>query len=268
MQSKEYEVEIGGKKIVVVFSDLANQANGSVILKSEGTVVMATAVISRDGKSNPGFFNLTVEYLEKFYASGKILGSQFTRREGKPSDQAILAARVIDRTIRPLFEHHIKNAVQVIVTVIAIGKADPNTLGINAASIALSTSDIPWHGPVGAVHISTTKDNNEIQINNYIPSDDEPVYTLDLMVCGKDKKIAMIEAMSFEFGEEFIGECFDKAVAEIEKWENFQKMIVNEIGKEKLSFPKPETPAEIPSLFAETIKPILTEGAFGPNSKK
>lgn len=268
MQSKEYEVEIGGKKIVAVFSDLANQANGSVILKSEGTVVMATAVISRDGKSNPGFFNLTVEYLEKFYASGKILGSQFTRREGKPSDQAILAARVIDRTIRPLFEHHIKNAVQVIVTVIAIGKADPKTLGINAASIALSTSDIPWHGPVGAVHISTTKDNNEIQINNYIPSDDEPVYTLDLMVCGKDKKIAMIEAMSFEFGEEFIGECFDKAVAEIEKWENFQKMIVNEIGKEKLSFPKPETPAEIPSLFAETIKPILTEGAFGPNSKK
>ncbi|MFA7192214.1 MAG: polyribonucleotide nucleotidyltransferase [Candidatus Paceibacterota bacterium] len=268
MQSKEYSVEIGGKQVVAVFSDLANQANGSVMLKCEGTVVMATAVISRDGKSNPGFFNLTVEYLEKFYASGKILGSQFTRREGRPSEQAILAARVIDRTIRPLFEHHIKNAVQVIVTVIAVGKADPKTLGINAASIALCTSDIPWHGPIGAVHMSMTKDAPTIAINNYIPQADEPVYTLDLMVCGKDRNIAMIEAMAFELSEDVIGEGFDRAVAEIEKWENFQKMLVAEFGKTKLLFPKPEAPAELSELFAEKIKPILDEGAFGPNSKK
>src|SRR3989344_926168 len=120
MKTQEFEVEIGGKKIVAMFSDLAEQANGSVILKSDGTVVMATAVISKDGKSNPGFFNLTVEYMEKFYSAGKILGSQFMRREGRPSDQAILAARVIDRTIRPLFDHRIKNAVQVIIPVIAV----------------------------------------------------------------------------------------------------------------------------------------------------
>jgi len=88
MQSKEYEVEIGGKKIIAMFSDLANQANGSVILKSEGTVVMATAVISKDGSKNMGFFNLTVEYLEKFYAAGKILGGQYNKREGRPSDQS------------------------------------------------------------------------------------------------------------------------------------------------------------------------------------
>ncbi len=268
MHSKEYEVEIGGKKIVAVFSDLADQANGSVMLKCDGTVVMATAVIGRDGKSNPGYFNLTVEYLEKFYAAGKILGSQFTRREGRPSDQAILAARVIDRTLRPLFEHHIKNAVQVIVTVIAVGKADPKTLGINAASIALVTSDIPWHGPIGAVHVSMTKDAPEIAINNYIPQGDEPVYTLDLMVCGKEKKIAMIEAMAFELGESVMGECFDKAVAEIEKWEAFQNMLMKEIGKVKLSFPKAETPAELKDLFESNIKTNLDANLFGPHSKK
>lgn len=268
MNSKEYEVEIGGKKIVAVFSDLADQANGSVMLKSEGTVVMATAVISKDGKANPGFFNLTVEYLEKFYAAGKILGSQFMRREGRPSDQAILAARVIDRTIRPLFEHHIKNAVQVIVTVIAIGKADPKTLGINAASIALATSNIPWDGPIGAVHVSQTKEDQSIVINNYIPQSNEPVYTLDLMVCGRNRKIAMIEAMSFELSEEVIGECFDQAVAEIEKWENFQNMLVKETGREKLSFPKPETPAELSSLFETEIKGDLDANLFGAESKK
>ena len=268
MHKQEFEVEIGGRKITALFSDFANQANGSVMLKCEGTVVMATAVISKDGKSNPGFFNLTVEYMEKFYAAGKILGSQFTRREGRPSDQATLAARVIDRTIRPLFQHHIKNAVQVIITVIAVGKADPKTLGINAASIALHMSDIPWNGPIGGVHISKTKGDAEIKINNYIPQQDEPVYTLDLMVCGKEKNINMIEAMAFELSEEEMGKCFDMAVAEISKWEEFQKMLKLKMGKEKLSFPKPETPSEIPQLFETEVKPMLDANLFGKESKK
>ena len=207
MHSKEYEVEIGDKKIVAMFSDLADQANGSVILKSGGTVVMATAVISKDGSKNLGFFNLTVEYLEKFYARGKILGGQYNKREGRPSDQAILSSRMIDRTIRPLFDQYIKNAVQVIVTVLAVGNTDPKILGINACSIALHTSNIPWHGPVGAVQVSKAKGESEIKINNYIPSSDEAVYDLDLLVCGKDKTINMIEAMAFELSEEEIGKC-------------------------------------------------------------
>jgi polyribonucleotide nucleotidyltransferase len=268
MQSQEFEVEIGGKKIVAMFSDLADQANGSVILKSAGTVVMATAVISRDGKSNPGFFNLTVEYLEKFYAAGKILGSQFTRREGKPSDQAILAARVIDRTIRPLFDHRIKNAVQVIVTVIAIGDADPKTLGINAASIALHMSDIPWAGPVGAVHISATSELPQIAVNNYIPQGNDPVYALDLMVCGKDQTINMIEAMAFEFEESKMGEAFDLAVEEITKWEDFQKKLREKIGKEKLVFETAETTEEIIKLFNGLIVPILDKGLFSKTESK
>lgn len=268
MHSKEYEVEIGGKKIIAMFSDLADQANGSVILKSEGTVVMATAVIGKDTKNNPGFFNLTVEYLEKFYAAGKILGGQFNKREGRPSDQAILAARMTDRTIRPLFDHKIKNAVQVIITVIAIGKADPKTLGVNAASIALHISDIPWAGPIGAVHISKTKEEPKIQVNDYIPNEDEAVYSLDLLVCGKDKTINMIESMAFELGEEEMGNCFDLAVTEITKWEDFQNKLRKELGKEKIIFEKVNTPEDIVSLFDEKIKPTFDKGLFGKESKK
>lgn len=275
MQSKEYEVEIGGKKIVAVFSDLANQTNGSVILKCEGTVVMATVVISKDGSKNMGFFNLTVEYLEKFYARGLILGGQYNKREGRPSDQSILAARVIDRTIRPLFDQHIKNAVQVIVTVIAVGETDPKILGVNAASIALHTSDIPWNGPVGAVQISKTKpastqggEDQSLKINHYIPNADEAVYDLDLSVCGKDKTINMIEAMAFELSEDEIGKCFDMASVEIAKWEEFQKIIQKELGKEKLIFPKIEIEKDVISLFDEKIRPTLEEKLFTKESKK
>lgn len=268
MQNKEYELEIGGNKITAVFSDLADQANGSVMLKSEGTVVMATAVISKDDKSNPGFFNLTVEYLEKFYAAGKILGGQYNKREGRPSDQAILAARMSDRTIRPLFDQHIKNAVQVIITVIAVGKADPKVLGINAASIVLHMSDIPWNGPIGAVRVSRAKGETTTKIDDYIPNEDEAVYDLDLLVCGKDKTINMIESMAFEISEDEMGKCFDMAVNEISKWEDFQKKLRAEIGKEKLSFPKPETPADIISLFNEKISPILEKGLFSKDGKK
>src|SRR3989339_875192 len=268
MQSKEYEVEIGGKKIVAMFSDLADKANGSVILKSEGTVVMATAVISKDGSKNLGFFNLTVEYLEKFYPPAKIRRSEYNKREGRPSGHAILAARMIDRTIRPLFDQHIKNAVQVIITVIAVGNTDPKALGINAASIALHMSDIPWNGPIGAVQISKTKEDGTLKVNHYIPSGDEAVYELDLLVCGKDKTINMIEAMSFELSEDEMGKCFDLASTEITKWEHFQKKLYADFGKEKLSFIKTKIDEDITAIFNEKVKPLLDEKLFSRDSKK
>ena len=268
MQKKDYEIEIGGQKITASFTDLADQANGSVILKSEGTVVMDTAVISKSGEKNLGFFNLTVEYLEKHYASGKILGGQYNKREGRPSDQAILASRMIDRTIRPLFDQSIKNAVQVIITVFAVGQADPKVLGINAASIALLVSDIPWAGPVGAVHVGKTKGQESIEINHYIPNNNEPAYDIDLLVCGKEKTINMIEAMSFEAKEDEIGECFDLASAEISKWEDFQRKLQAELAKEKIVFSKTEIDPEDINLFEQKIKPLLDEKLFSKESKQ
>ena len=268
MHSKEYSVVVGGKTITAVFSDLAEQANGSVILKCEDTVVLATACISRDGKDNRGFFNLTVEYMEKFYAAGLILGGQYNKREGRPSDEAILSARIIDRTIRPLFSQHIKNAVQVIVTVLSVGEADPGILGINAASLALATSDIPWAGPVGAVHVGKGKNpSEEIAVDHYIPNTGESNYELDLTVCGKDNEVVMIEAMAYEYDEARMGSALDVAMPAIAILENWQKDIVKEIGKTKKDMPAPTMPEEVKALFAEKIEPKLGS-IFGEDSKK
>src|SRR3990172_4851118 len=142
MHTKEYSIEVGGRQMTAIFSDLVDQANGAVMLKYGETIVLATACMSKDRMSGLGFFNLTVDYVEKFYAAGKILGSRFVRREGKPSNEAVLGSRVIDRTIRPLFEHSIKHAVQVIVTVLSVDDNDLVVLAINAVSLALFVSDI------------------------------------------------------------------------------------------------------------------------------
>jgi polyribonucleotide nucleotidyltransferase len=255
MHSKEYTLTVGGKIMTAVFSDLADQANGSVILKCEDTVVMATAVISKDGKENRGFFNLTVEYMEKFYAAGLILGGQYNKREGRPSDEAVLSSRIIDRTIRPLFQHHIKNAVQVIVTVLSVGKCDPGVLGINAASLALGVSDIPWSGPVGAAHVGRIKGTAEVVYDPFAANTGETNYELDLTVCGKDNNVVMIEAMAYEDNEESVGSYIDFAMKHITEIENWQKTIIAEIGKKKLEFPKPEIPAEVIELFKTTVGP-------------
>jgi polyribonucleotide nucleotidyltransferase len=267
MKIKEYSREIGGKTVTAQFTDLADQANGSVILKSENTVVMATAVMGKDARNNPGWFNLTVDYLEKHYATGQILGSRFMRREGRPTEEAILSSRFIDRTIRPLFEHHIKNPVQVIVSVLSIGDTDPGILGINAASMALATSDIPWNGPIGAVHVGKKKgDGDNISVDLYLRQYEatEDDYALDLTVCGKDGNINMLEGMSHESPEAEIGTAFDLAVTEITKWEEWQKEIVAEIGKEKLVMAKTETPESVRAFFdthcRETAWSKLMEG--------
>ena len=267
MQSKEYSVQVGDKTITAMFSDLADQANGSVILKCEDTIVLATAVISKSDKNNPGFFNLTVEYLEKFYASGLILGGQYNKREGRPSDEAILTARIIDRTIRPLFSHHIKNAVQVVATVLSVGRMDPGVLAVNAVSLALATSDIPWAGPIGAVHIGKDRIGGEMTIDNYIPNTGENNYDLDLTVCGKEGNVVMIEAMAREYAEEKMNAALDMAMPAIQTIEKWQKDIVAEIGKQKKDMPAPTTPEEVKSLFAETVGAKLAT-IFGVDSKK
>ncbi len=273
MKSKEYEIEIAGKKFVAIFSDLAEQANGSVMLKCEDTVVLATAVMGKDTKNNPGFFNLTVEYTERFYASGLILGGQYNKREGRPSDKAILASRVIDRTVRPLFAHHIKNAVQVIVTVVAVGKMDPTILAINAVSLALSVSPIPWAGPVGAVQVSISKNiktgegSNEIKINDYLSYTGEPNYDLEMTVCGKEGNVIMIESSASQKDEVLVMNAIDTALGSVSQLENWQKEIISKEGKTKLSMPEPENDPTMLALFNEKVKPEIESNLFGNDSK-
>src|SRR3989338_147536 len=121
MQKRSFSVSVGGKEFIAEFSDLVEKADGSVMLRYGDTVVLATAVMSPKERAGMGYFPLTVDYEERFYAAGKILGSQYVRRETKPSDEAILAGRIVDRTIRPLFPQHIRHDVQVILT--EIGRA-------------------------------------------------------------------------------------------------------------------------------------------------
>ncbi|KKT00253.1 MAG: Polyribonucleotide nucleotidyltransferase [Candidatus Nomurabacteria bacterium GW2011_GWA2_43_15] len=270
MQKKEFSVEVGGKKLTAVFTDLAEQAHGSVMLKYGETIVLATACMSRDKQEGLGYFNLTVDYAEKFYAAGKILGSRFVRREGKPSQEAILAGRVIDRTLRPLFDQSIRHAVQVIVTVLSVDENDPTILAVNAASLALLVSEIPWNGPVGCVRIGKYEDDI-VKVN---PSQelrllDSTMYKFDLTVCGKDGNINMIEASARETSEEEIEKALVMAALEISKLEDFQKKIAKEIGKEKRIIEKEKILDRSADLFNKNILPKMEKAIFsGPGKSK
>ena len=270
MQKKEYSVEIGGKKMTAIFTDLAEQAHGSVILKYGETIVLATACMSKDKQAGLGYFNLTVDYVEKFYAAGKILGSRFVRREGKPSEEAILACRVIDRTLRPLFDQSMRHAVQIIVTVLSVDENDPTILAVNAASLALSVSNIPWAGPVGCVRIGKY-DSDILTINpaQDLRINEDTQYKFDLTVCGKNGNVNMIEASARESAETELEEALTAASSEITKLENFQKNIAKEIGKEKRIIEKEKISAESVALFNKNILPKIEEAIFeGPGKAK
>ncbi|NDE68173.1 polyribonucleotide nucleotidyltransferase, partial [bacterium] len=210
MHQRTFSLEVGGKTLIAEFNDLAEQANGSVMMRYGNTVVLATAVMSAEarqgdghnGKSghgeDGGFLPLTVEYEERFYASGKILGSRFMRREGRPSDEAILSGRIVDRTIRPLFNQKIRNEIQVVLTVMSIDEDDPDVVSVIAASLALGVSDIPWDGPVSAVRVTK---NEVFHINPNYATREEAGVSLELVACGKEGLVNMIEVGSKEVSE-------------------------------------------------------------------
>jgi len=152
--NQDYKIKLGDKEISFELTSLAEQANGKVLVTMGDTVALVTAVMSHYPLDNLPFFPLTVEYEERFYAAGKILGSRYMRREGKPSDEAVITARLIDRAIRPLFPKGFNREVQVICTVLSWDATnDPDLMGLMGASLALSTSNIPFAGPVGVVRI-------------------------------------------------------------------------------------------------------------------
>ncbi len=266
MEKKEYSIELGGKTLTATFSDLADQAQGSVLIKLGETVVLVTAVMSKDAKEAAGYFPLTVDYEEKFYATGLILGSRFIKREGKPSDEAILTGRVVDRTIRPLFESYIRNEVHVVVTVLSIDEEnDPDVLGIIGASLALGTSEIPWNGPVSAIRIGAKEIDSPFVIIPGYPEREQCAF--DLLICGKNGAVNMIEAEATEIPETRISEAFALAITELNKIEAWQKNIIAERGKKKLSIPKPVLAPEIIALFKKEIEPKLDSAIFSGAGK-
>ncbi|TSC60010.1 MAG: polyribonucleotide nucleotidyltransferase, partial [Parcubacteria group bacterium Gr01-1014_107] len=226
MKKKEYSLEVGRKTLTVEFNDLADQASGSAMVKYGDTVVLATAVISKYPRDNYDFFPLTVDFEEKFYAAGKILGGRFYRREGRPTDEAVLSGRIVDRTIRPLFEQHIRHEVQIVITVLSIGEDDPDVLAVLAASLAIGVSNIPWSGPAGVVRIGKNKEG--FLINPTYQERDSENFEGDILACGKDNSLNMIEVGAKEISEKDLKEGLALALKEIERIENFQENIIKE----------------------------------------
>ncbi|MEK7078091.1 MAG: polyribonucleotide nucleotidyltransferase [Patescibacteria group bacterium] len=227
--NKRFETELGGKKLILETGKLAMNADAAVVATYGETVVLVTAVMSKNEKSGINYFPLSVDFDEKLYAAGRIKGSRWVKREGRPTDEAILTSRLIDRTLRPLFNQRLRNEVQVILTALSFdGENDPDTLGIIAASAAVLISGIPWNGPVAAVRIG--RDNNKNFIIN-------PTYAqreksdLDLVVSGPKGLVNMIECGSNEIAEEEIVKAVELAQSEIQKLIDFQNKIADSIGR-------------------------------------
>lgn len=252
MISKKYSVPSNGSTLVAEFNDLAENAHGSVMLKLGDTTVFATAVMSKSEK-DLDYFPLSVEYEERFYAAGQILGSRFMRREGRPSDEAILSGRIVDRTIRPLFDSDLRNEIQVVVTILSLDEYDPDVLGVIASSLALGVSKIPWNGPVSAVRIGKNKGSDDFLINPTYLQRQEENYELDLIACGKDGTINMIEVGSSEVSEDVLMKALEKAKEELEKLQKFQEDIIKEIGQKKVAVNKKEVPEILKKSFQEKV---------------
>lgn len=262
MKRDVYTTEVGGKTLTAEFTDLAEQAHGSVIVRYGNTTVLATAVMSKNEKTGIDYFPLSVEYEERFYAAGQILGSRFIRREGRPSDEAILSGRIVDRTIRPLFDSRIRNEVQVIITVLSLDKDEPDVLAVNAASLALATSHIPWGGPVSGVRVARDVNGWVVMPPFSRDEDENDLYECEIVACGKDGKINMIELEGREIPEDVVNEGLAFASQEIEKLQRFQEEIVRKIGKPKKILKLPEVTEDIKVLFQKVAAPKLEEALF------
>jgi len=230
MEHKKWSLQIGGRILEVEAGLLAGQANGAVTVRYGDTVVLATAVMSKEASRISGYFPLMVDFEERYYAAGKIKGSRFIKREGRPSDDAILSGRVVDRTIRPLFNSRMRNDVQVVLTVLSYdGENDPDILSVIAASTALSISNIPWNGPVAAVRVGQM--NSELILN---PVNGEVAEgKLDLVISGTKDKINMIEAGAKEVPEAELLKAFEFSFEAIKKIADFISHIQKEAGNPK-----------------------------------
>jgi len=254
MAAQPHTLKLQDKTITLELTDLAEQANGSVLVRQGDTVILVTAVCASSAFANQGFFPLTVDYEERFYAAGKILGSRFVRREGKPQDEAIITARLIDRAIRPLFPKKFHKEVQVIATCLSWdAENDSDVLGLLGASLSLGVSDIPWSGPVGAVRIAKVQDAFVIN----------PTYaqraqsSFDFVLAGVKEKgevlLNMIEAEGQEVGEDVFEQALEFAKPFLLHMIDAQEEIAKKFGKEKAALQETPEDQELERVIQEFL---------------
>ena len=249
-------VTVGDAEITFESGKLAKQADGSVVVRSGETMVLATAVGRMEPREGADFFPLTVDVEERMYAAGKIPGG-FFKREGRPSERAILTARMIDRPIRPLWPKGFKNEVQVIGTVLSADMVTPHDiLCINGASAALMVSSMPFLGPVGAVRIGRI--DEQLVVNPTLPALQES--TLDLIVVGTKDGLTMIEAGAQEIPEDVLLEAFELAHREIIRLCEAQEDLRSQIGKPK--YLDPEVTKELEEQVGDRIRQRIQEAGL------
>jgi polyribonucleotide nucleotidyltransferase len=235
------EIEVKGKTLNLETGRFAKQADGSIVATFGDTVVLATAVAKKEVRENIDFFPLTIDYQEKAYAAGKIPGG-FFKREGRPGEKETLTSRLIDRPIRPLFPVGFYSETQGIISVLSFGEENiSDILGIIAMSAALSISDIPFDGPVGAVRIGIVGES--FVVNPDLVEIEECDF--NLIVAGTEKAVMMVEGGGNEVSEAVLIEALDLAHKEIRRVIELQKELVSKIGKTKREVTPPETDDEL-----------------------
>lgn len=247
---KTFELDFYGRKIVVENGEVAKQADGAVLIRYGDTVVLSTVVVSKEARLLSDFFPLMVLYQEKLYSVGKIPGG-FIKREGRPSEAATLAARMIDRPMRPLFPDDFRNEVQVVNTILSVDPDNsPELAALLGSSIATSISKVPFNGPVAGVKVGRV-DNNLI-IN---PTTAQAEHSdIDLTVAGTKEAINMVESSAKEVKEDDMLEALMFGHEAIKKLVDFEQKIVEEIGQEKMEYEKLDISKELKEEVTELIK--------------
>ena len=257
MEKKVFELDFHGRKLVVEHGELAKQADGAVLVRYNDTVILTAAVVSKTVNLLSDFFPLTVNYQEKLYSVGKIPGG-FIKREGRPSEAATLAARMIDRPMRPLFPEGFKNETQVISTVLSVDQeCSPELTAMFASSLAVSISKIPFNGPIAGVKVGRV--DGEFVIN---PTPEQlEVSDLDLTVAGTKDAINMVESSAKQVSEDVMLEALMFGHDAVKELIKFQEEIIKEIGVEKMEYetlvPEPELVDRITNLISDKMDKAL-----------
>ncbi|MGA2967816.1 MAG: polyribonucleotide nucleotidyltransferase [Candidatus Levyibacteriota bacterium] len=254
MKKTSVSLEVNGKKLTFETGELAEQATASILARLGDTVVLVTVV--EGGKTELDYFPLSVDYVERLYAGGKIKGSRWVKREGRPSDEAVLAGRLIDRSIRPLFPKDFKNEVQIIVTVLSVdGENEPDILALNAVSAALAISRIPWNGPIAAVRVGHVKENGTAAAFLINPSAAERELSgLDIVASQLKDKTVMIEAGALQVSEDVLVESVERAQVETKKIIELIEGLVKQVGQKKLEVSEDPLLHELAALVEKSYK--------------
>ena len=253
MDKKVFELDFYGRKIVVEHGQVAKQADGAVLVRYGDTVVLSTAVVSKSANLLSDFFPLMVLYQEKLYSVGKIPGG-FIKREGRPTDAATLAARMIDRPLRPLFPEDFKNEVQIVNTVLSVDQDNsPELTALFGSSLATCISKIPFNGPVAAVKVGRV--DGEFVINPTVEQSEKS--DIDLTVAGTKDAINMVEAGAREASEDDMLEALMFGHEAIKKLIAFEEEVISAIGVEKMEYEKLEITDELRSEVDSIVRDRL-----------